>query len=405
MVFMPPQHGKSELTTRRMPAFVLGKKPEKRIGIGSYSSTYAKGFNMAIQRIIDSDEYHELFPDTYLNKSNVSDKDGGQALRNTETFELVGQRGSLRISGIDGGSLTGNPLDMFILDDPYASREDAMSNAINEAVWSFYINVARMRMHNNTQELVVMTRWHENDIASRLLAAEKDWVVVSYPAIKDRENEDDPRKIGEALWEDHLSLEKIRNIEKLSRVTFDASYQQNPQAPKEVLVYPNWKKIKAMPAGLPVFYGGDFGFSNDPTAVVEMAINKNRLYLREILYKPGLTNKGIVKALESLGISIKKKFIWDSSEPKSIKELQLLGMRALAAVKGPGSVMLGVNEIKELEIYVTADSHNLIAELNAYQFEVYGGKITNDIIDKHNHLMDAMRYGYLNRHLNQKLKV
>lgn len=408
MVFMPPQHGKSELTTRRMPAKILGDRPDTRIAIASYSSTFAKSFNMDIQRIIDSDEYNNIYPDTVLSGSKVVDSESGW-LRNSQTFEIVNHKGSCKFTGVEGGSLTGNPVDVFILDDPYSSREDALSNATNESVWSFYINVARMRMHNKTQELVVLTRWHEDDVAARLLREEKDWTVISFPAIKDKEhagNKNDPRKIGDALWPEHLNVEKLLHIKRISPVTFDASYQQNPRAPKDVLVYTNWVKVDSIPPDLQRFYAGDFGFSHDPTCVLEMAFKRPRLYVRELIYKPGLTNGMIIKELERQGINIKKRFIWDSSEPKSIKELQLLGMNAIGAVKGPGSVELGINEIREgLIICVVSPSPNVEFELNSYQFHTIGGRPTNEPMDKNNHAMDTMRYGYTNRLLNGIIKV
>jgi hypothetical protein len=406
MVFMPPQHGKTELTTRRFPPYLLGKNPDRRIAVVSYAATIAEGFNRDMQRIIDDEKYNMVFPETYLNESNVVSSAKGSYLRNSEIFEVVGHKGYVKTVGTDG-SLTSKTVDVGIIDDPYKGRDEALSRSINEGVWSFYVNVFLMRLHNESQQLLIMTRWHENDLAGRILKSAKpgEWTIVMFQGIKEREIPGDPRKKGEALWPRMHSEERLLETKALSRVTFDASYQQEPKAPKEVLVYPNWRKIKSMPDHLPKFYAGDFGYANDPTAIVEMAIKLPRVYVREILYKTRLTNQGIIDALKALGISIKKRYIWDSEDPKSITDLQTKGMAALAAVKGPGSVNLGINELRELEICVTSDSHNLINELNSYQFQVYGGTITNEPIDKDNHLLDAMRYGYTNRHLNGKIKI
>jgi len=407
MVFMPPQHGKSELTTRRTPAKILGDRPETRIAIAGYSSTFVKGFNDDIQVIIDSAEYNRMYPNTYLNRTRVANKESGRELRNRDEFRLVGQRGGLRVTGVDGGTLTGRPVDVFIMDDPYESRDAAMSRAINERVWSFYINVAKMRLHNNSQELLVMTRWHEDDIAARLLKKQKgQWEVIVFPAILETPTPGDPRKVGEPLWPSHLSIDNLFELKDLSSVTFQASYQQDPKAPKDVLVYPTWYTADKFPDEALTFIGGDFGYTNDPTATVQMQVIKgkrNKVYVRELLYARKMSNAKIVEAHKLLGVNIKKRHIWDSEDPKSIQDLVLKGMYAMPAVKGPGSLNMGINELRECDIYVVGGvgkNPNLVAELNAYQFHMFGGNITNEPVDKDNHLMDAMRYAYTNRHLN-----
>ena len=101
---MPPQHGKSEGSTRRLPAYLLGKNPDRKVVVSSYNATFARKFNRDIQRIIDDKEYYKLFPETVLNQSNVvaiSDS----WLRNSEEFEIVNNKGSLKAVG-RGGALT-----------------------------------------------------------------------------------------------------------------------------------------------------------------------------------------------------------------------------------------------------------------------------------------------------------
>ena len=93
MVFMPPQHGKSEGSTRRLPAFIEGMNPDTRLAVVSYSATKAKKFNREIQRIIDSEEYNEIFPDTRLGMSQFGEDSGKGYIRTTEEFEIVDHRG------------------------------------------------------------------------------------------------------------------------------------------------------------------------------------------------------------------------------------------------------------------------------------------------------------------------
>ena len=115
MVFMPPQHGKSEGSTRRLPSFLLGLCPEHRLAIVSYNAPKARKFNREIQRIIDSPEYHAIFPETCLNASNVTTI-AGSWLRNADECEIVGHRGGFKTVGV-GGALTGEPVDILIMDD------------------------------------------------------------------------------------------------------------------------------------------------------------------------------------------------------------------------------------------------------------------------------------------------
>jgi hypothetical protein len=100
MVFMPPRHGKSELVSRRLPAYVLGRNPNAQIIATSYSDDLASRNNRDTQRIMDSPEYAALFPDTQLNSSNVKTNARGGYLRNSDMFEVVGHRGSYRSAGV-----------------------------------------------------------------------------------------------------------------------------------------------------------------------------------------------------------------------------------------------------------------------------------------------------------------
>ena len=164
MVFMPPQHGKSEISTRRTPAKILGDYPNKKIGIVAYNHTIASKFNRDTQRIIESPAYHEIYPNTNLNNTNV--RTSGNYLRNSDEFEVVGYEGSLVSVGV-GGGLTSRKLDILIMDDLYKDAKDAWSSNIRENVKDWYDTVAKTRLHNNSQQLLVFTRWHEEDLAGQ----------------------------------------------------------------------------------------------------------------------------------------------------------------------------------------------------------------------------------------------
>jgi hypothetical protein len=387
MVFMPPQHGKSELTTRRFPAYALGLDPNKKIAICSYSATIASNFNRDIQRIVDDPIYEKIFPDTSLNENSAINPSKNTFLRNSETFEIIGHTGFVKTVGV-GGSLTGTPVDIGIIDDPFKDRQEAMSGTIREKVWNWFTDVFETRLHNDSQQLVIMTRWDEDDLAGRILKRDKDWEVIRFPAIKKRESPDDPREIGEVLWPEKHSLERIQRVEDTTPVTFNSLYQQEPSAPKDLLIFPEWTEIDFMP-DYTQYFGGDFGY---PTAICEVKWHNKNLYLNEIMYdETDPTNSMIVEEVKK-HYDITRPFVWDSAEPRSIKDLKSHKMNAIEAVKGPDSISYGINTIKEFKIHVTKDSHNLKRELNHYQWMTHKGKKTDQPIDEFNHLIDSIRY-------------
>lgn len=237
MVFMPPQHGKSELCSRRMPAKLLGNNPDTRIAVVSYNHPFASKFNRDIQRIIDSEEYRVLFPDTRLNSTNIRTV-AGAYVRNADEFEIVGCRGSLVSVGVCGG-LTGRPVDVLIIDDPYKSQKEAWSPTVRRSIQDWYDTVALTRLHNKSQQLITLTRWHPDDLAGCILRSEPEkWEVVKFPAVKEGPPLPyDPRQPGDALWPEVHSLERMEAVKKRNAFVFQAMYQQDPK-PAEGLLFP-----------------------------------------------------------------------------------------------------------------------------------------------------------------------
>lgn len=236
MVFMPPQHGKSELCSRRLPAKLLGDNPDLRIALASYNHSFASKFNRDVQRIIDSEEYKRVYLETRLTGKGF--RGDSNWLRNSEEFEVVNHRGSFITVGV-GGGLTGRPVDIGIIDDPYKDAADAWSPTIRQNVQDWYDTVFKTRLHNESQQLITLTRWHQDDLAGTILKREpEEWRVVIFPAIKiGAPTEEDPREEGAALWESKHSLERLLAIKKQNSHVFESMYQQNPK-PAEGLLFP-----------------------------------------------------------------------------------------------------------------------------------------------------------------------
>lgn len=238
-----PTHN-SEGSSRKLPAFMLGLDPDKKICIGSYAATIARDFNRDVQRIIDTPRYRELFPETYLNGSNVVTM-ANTYLRNSDVIEMVGRKGSLRVVG-RGGSLTSKTVDVSILDDVYKDYAEGNSPIVRNAAWKWYTTVVRTRLHNDSQELIVFTRWHDDDLIGRIEKSGETvidikswddvknipagaWVRINFEGLKTGEpTEIDPREPGAALWDRRHSRAKLEGQRALDPVQFQCLYQGNP---------------------------------------------------------------------------------------------------------------------------------------------------------------------------------
>lgn len=165
-------------------------------------------------------------------------------------------------------------------------------------------------------------------------------------------------------------------------------------------IFPIWEQIDELPQIEGDWYALDFGYSNDPTGIIKTIKWKGRIYFDERLYRTGMTNQDIAAFLKSDGYK-GQVVICDSAEPKSIEELRILGINAVSAVKGPGSITAGIDFLKSHKILITKNSLNLIKENRYYQWrelpairQTATKRFDNVPKDWMNHLMDACRYAY-----------
>jgi phage terminase large subunit len=144
--------------------------------------------------------------------------------------------------------------------------------------------------------------------------------------------------------------------------------------------------------------GMDYGFTNDPTTLVEVWKDNDSIYLNELLYERNLTNQDIADKLSEYGVDRYIEIIADSAEPKSIEEIRRMGFNIKPAQKGPDSILNGIDILKRKRIHVTKQSVNLIKELNNYKWitDKNGNKL-NKPVDAFNHALDAVRYVALNK--------
>jgi predicted phage terminase large subunit-like protein len=231
MIFMPPRHGKSELVSRRLPAYFLGRFPDSNVIACSYADDLAGRMNRDCQRIIDSPPYQDLFPGVNLTGPGVR---GQRSIRRDDLFEIVGKQGSYRSAGV-GGGITGMGFDLGIIDDPFKNFEEAHSQRIRDKVDEWYTTTFWTRQAPRARILLTMTRWHHDDLAGRLLermAKDSDadqWEVLRLPAIADKNlHPDDDRAEGEALWPERYSEAFMTSARAQGAYFFAGMYQQVP---------------------------------------------------------------------------------------------------------------------------------------------------------------------------------
>ena len=266
IITMPPQHGKSVGASTLLPAYMLGLNPDLRIAIASYSASLASKFNRRVQRILESEEYSEIFPETTIKRGNKN----CSYIRTADEVEIIGHHGSLISVGREG-SLTGNRVDCFILDDLYKDAMEANSPIIRENCREWYTSVVRTRMHNASQEIMVFTRWHEHDLIGTIRSCERvidlkewselttvpddTWVALNFEALKTgAATEIDPREVGTALWEEQHSAALLASKRRLDPQKFECLYQGNPSTPEGLLYGNNFITYTELPRDI-VRYG------------------------------------------------------------------------------------------------------------------------------------------------------
>lgn len=219
MIFVPPRHGKSRQCSIDFPAWYLGRHPEGQIITSSYSSDLAKDFGEQTRDLVGSLEYQQVFPEVRLKEDSTA-KDKWKT-----------EKGGYYISVGVGGAITGRGARIALIDDPFKNREEAESQTIRDKVYNWFTSTLYTRLEPQGAIILIMTRWHHDDLAGRLIENMKhdgeQWDIVDLPAIA--ETDEEFRKVGEPLWPARYSLEELEKIKKAVGIRDWASlYQQKP---------------------------------------------------------------------------------------------------------------------------------------------------------------------------------
>lgn len=240
MIFMPPRHGKSDEATQKFPSWVLGKDPTIPVMVSSYSDELATDFGQRTRDIMQSPEYSSMF-DTKLRQDAKA-----------KGRWLTQDKGGYTAVGV-GGALTGRGFKIGIVDDPFKNREEADSETIRDSRHKWYQSTFYTRQEGNSMIIFILTRWHEDDLAGRVLADAEEakkrgdpydkWEIIQFKAIA---TEDDAhRKEGEALWPGKFSLEKLKTMKSaIGSYEFSALYQQTPIDDENRKFHRDWFKSR-----------------------------------------------------------------------------------------------------------------------------------------------------------------
>ena len=229
IINMPPRHTKSEFGSFMLPAWFMGKFPDKKIIQSSNTAELAVGFGRKVKNIIETEDFQSVFPGTKL---SADSKAAGRW--------STSSRGEYFAIGV-GGTVTGKGADLLIIDDPHSEQEAKLAEsnpAIYDSVYEWYTSGPRQRLQPGGAIVLIMTRWSKRDLTGQILkkssqrAGVDEWEVIEFPAIMPS---------GSPLWPEFWSLEELDALrEELPVSKWNAQYMQNPTSEEGALLKREW---------------------------------------------------------------------------------------------------------------------------------------------------------------------
>lgn len=290
IITVPPRHGKTQLVSKIFPAWFIGRDPYRSVITATYNDVFAEDFGRAVRHYMKSPAYAQVFPNAKL-------RQGSAAADRLET-EFGG---NLFFVGVKG-TLTGRGGDLLIVDDPIKGSEDAQSAAMRDKLWDWFNNDLMSRqMTDEGIVLLIMTRWHEDDIVGRLTdptnphynkdeAAE--WEIINLPALAE-ENDALGRPVGAPLWPERFGVKYLESQRRRDPVKFSALYQQRPTpADGDFFRAEHWRDYgpEDLPLEMRYYISVDLAVAqkqhNDPSVVLVGGVDsRDRLYLIDCVWK------------------------------------------------------------------------------------------------------------------------
>ena len=273
MVFMPPRHGKSLLSTQIFPAWYLGRNPDRSIITATYSQDLSDDFGRNVRNFVNDPYTAAVFPELKISEDSNSMKRfttaGGGA------YYAVGR----------GAAITGRGAHLLLIDDPIKDMEEARSENVRRTLHDWYSSVAFTRLQPGGAVVIIQTRWHHDDLSGWLLREhpEENWEVLNLPAIAEADG--DGRKEGEALWPEQYPVKTLEGIRTgIGGATWAALYQQRPTAAEgEVFKREWWQRYSELPQLRRIVQSWDTAFKtgseNDYSVCTTWGETKTGYYL------------------------------------------------------------------------------------------------------------------------------
>lgn len=263
MITTPPQHGKTELSTRRLIPYLFGNNPELRIALVSYGIDRSRRFGRQIKQIFDSQRYKNIFT------AHLPENTDKNFLNKADMVDVIDKdkSGTLMLAG-RGGGLTGEAVDILIMDDIYKNAMEANSPVIRQNIIDWYNMVAETRLHNDSQQLIIFTRWHDQDLVGYIEKNEKVikfesfnqlqdtddnvWYKVNFEALKNSPKTDiDDRGMGEALFPEKHNKNKLEitrdRLVKIMPEDWNSIYQGDPRPVTGLLYGAGFMEYERLP--------------------------------------------------------------------------------------------------------------------------------------------------------------
>jgi predicted phage terminase large subunit-like protein len=307
LITMPPRHGKSELASRRFPAWYLGRNPNKDIISASYNMELGTDFGRDVRNIMREQVYKSAFPDVGLSPDSTA----------AGRFSTP-QGGKYNAAGV-GTAVTGRGAHILLIDDPLKDREEAESERRRDTVWNWYTSTAYTRLQKGGAIIVIQTRWHEDDLAGRLLAAQAEgkdsWTHLDLPALS-----------GDvALWPEEYPKEVLERIrDNIGPRDWSALYQQQPAPDEGALFKRDWFRYYTdAPKELNIYAASDYAVTNaggDYTVHIIAGVDPNdNIYLLDLWREQTSADVWIESAIDLAAIH--KPLIWGEEGGVIIKSI------------------------------------------------------------------------------------
>lgn len=299
IIAMPPRHGKTELASIRFAPWLLARNPRINVIAATYAQDFADELGRKARGVMGDAVYRCLFPHAALMPDS----------RAVSRWQTIAGGGYYAV-GV-GGPLTGRGANVLLIDDPHKNREEAESAVMRARVWDWFRSTAYTRLEKDGAVVVIMTRWHEDDLVGRLLNSDEPWEVLSLPAIA--EADEPERQAGEALWPSKYPADVLQGIHAtIGDREWAALYQQHPAPAEGALFKPDQLAVvDAEPSGMDWVRAWDFGATRgggDWTVGAKLGVRDGRLVIGDIVRLQGApeqVEKALLAAASRDGLGVR----------------------------------------------------------------------------------------------------